>query len=154
MAPPKIPSPEICEIIRNKKSRYCRYADTGMLESHFHEIALADATFEFRGDNSDQPIEHAGVKFSWPSRDGFVGFFGAGLRVQDCIHVVGPGELEQVGPDEVKAVFSVMYSAVPKGDASKKPSCVGGGYYHETWKRVGDDWFMASLSMQSTIFGL
>ncbi|KAL9574043.1 hypothetical protein ACKAV7_001819 [Fusarium commune] len=24
----------------------------------------------------------------------------------------------------------------------------GGGHYHETWKRVGDDWFMESLRME------
>lgn len=68
-----------------------------------------------------------------------------GLLTHLQIHSVGPGEIEQVGPDEVKAIFTVIYHAGPKGSTDPKGHGTGGGHYHETWKRQGDDWFLADL---------
>ncbi|KAI3393814.1 hypothetical protein diail_3590 [Diaporthe ilicicola] len=138
-------SPEVAEIIRTKKSQYCRFADTNQFHL-FEKIALPSATFKFVGPD-DVVIAEGGVEYSWENLAGFCAFFTKAFESIQVIHSVGPGELEQTGPDEVKAIFTVIYHAGPKGTDMKHHD-IGGGHYHETWKRQGDDWFMADLYMK------
>ncbi|KAL1865494.1 hypothetical protein Daus18300_007139 [Diaporthe australafricana] len=161
-------SPEVAEIIRRKKTQYCRFADTRQFQL-FEKIALPSATFKFVGPDGSLVIE-GGVEYYWDNLAGFSDFFSkafeniqvvstfcktvsfhGGIEVSlilgKGIHSVGPGELEQTGPDEFKAIFTVIYHAGPKGTDVKNHG-TGGGHYHETWKRQGDDWFLADLYMQ------
>ena len=135
-------SPEAAEIIRRKKTQYCRFADSNQWHL-FDKIALSDATFTFVGPDGAL-INEGGVNYSFSNREDFVTFFQKAFETIQSIHNFGPGELEQTGPDEVKAIWTIIYHAGPKG-ANAKNHGTGGGHYHEIWKRQGDDWFLADL---------
>ncbi|KAJ0121781.1 hypothetical protein J7T55_008948 [Diaporthe amygdali] len=140
-------SSEVAEIIRRKMSQYCRLADTRQLHL-FDKVALPGATFKYVG--ADGSVIHEnGVDYIFDNREAFCTFFHNAFETIQVIHSVGPGELEQIGPDEVKAIFTVIYHAGPKGTDVKNHG-TGGGHYYGTWRREGDDWFMAALYMQRT----
>jgi hypothetical protein len=138
-------SPEAAEIIRRKKLQYCRFADTNQWQL-FDHIILPEATLAFF-DSNGSIINEGGVDYSFSSREEFVTFFSKAFKDLQTIHVIGPGELEQTGPDEVKAVWGVIYHASTKGTDGGTHG-TGGGHYHETWRRKGDDWFMQSMRME------
>ncbi|KUI57239.1 hypothetical protein VP1G_04509 [Cytospora mali] len=140
-------SPEVAEIIRRKKTQYCRFADTNQF--HLDKIALPDATFKFVGPDGTILNQH-GVDHYWTSSKDFVAFFNNFLDKIQSIHSIGPGELAQTGPDEVKAIWTVIYHVGPKGSTDVKGHGTGGGHYHEVWKRQGDDWFLADLTLERT----
>ncbi|POS79867.1 hypothetical protein DHEL01_v201739 [Diaporthe helianthi] len=136
-------SPEVAETIRSKKTQYCRLADANQFHL-FEKIALPTATFKFAGPDG-AVLNENGIVYSWENLETFCAAFAKAFETQQVIHSVGPGEIEQIGPDEVKAIFTVMYHAGPKGSTDPKGHGTGGGHYHETWKRQGDDWFLADL---------
>lgn len=133
------------EIIRRKKLQYCRFADTNQWHE-FDKIMLPEATMKFV-DSSGSLVVEGGVPFNFSSREEWKTFFSKAFETQQTIHVIGEGEMEQVGPDEIKAIWGVMYQAGTKGTTDGIHG-TGGGHYHETWKRKGDDWFMATMWMQ------
>ncbi|KAL2835139.1 hypothetical protein BDW59DRAFT_155962 [Aspergillus cavernicola] len=135
---------EIAESLRLKKSQYCRYADTHDWKS-FASLLLPSLTATFTGLDGEI-ITEGGVTYYFSTRAEFVSFFSNALETQQTIHVVGPGELERISEDEVSAVWSVIYHAASPGVAGGW-SGTGGGQYHEVWKRVEGDWFMASLKL-------
>ncbi|KAG2413565.1 hypothetical protein HFD88_002754 [Aspergillus terreus] len=123
-------SSDTAEIIRRKKSQYCRFADSNQWE-RFKDISLPDATFVFV-DPTDTVINTNGVDYQFASRETFLAFFSQAFRNLQTIHMVDPGDLEQTNADEVKAVWSVIYHAGPKGLAQGAHE-VGGGHYYEVW---------------------
>ncbi|KAK1144061.1 hypothetical protein N8T08_005723 [Aspergillus melleus] len=144
---PPFLSPEIAEQIRLKKSQYCRLADTNNWEK-MDTLLAADARFEFYDTEGSLVCEN-GVDFKFNSRAEFVAYFSEAFKVLQTIHVVGPGELEQVGPNEVKAVWTVIYHAGPRGmDGGMHGT--GGGHYYETWTREqgGQEWLMKDMRME------
>lgn len=143
----KAPPPDVAERIRYKKSQYTRFADSKQWH-RFDTIFVPDATFCFVDhDGNVVSTPDGAISYSWQSLESWAAFFDKALTNQQVIHHIGPGELEQVGPEEVKAVFSVLYHAGPKG-YGKEPHETGGGHYYETWVRKGDDWFCKDLWMQ------
>jgi hypothetical protein len=138
-------SPEAYAIISQKKAKYCRLADTQQWDK-FDSIMLPNATYSFH-DPDGSVIIRDGTTFSWSSRDEWAAFFNNENKEIQAIHNIGPPEMEQVAPDEIKAIWSVIYHAGNK-NAESGVHGTGGGYYHETWKKVGDDWFMATLRME------
>lgn len=61
----------------------------------------------------------------------------------------GPGELEQIKTDEVKATWGMEDQIILNGTGGLV-EMRGGGYYYETWKTHNDDWFLASLRLERT----
>lgn len=146
------PSPDIAERIRYKKSQYTRFADSKQW-TRFDTIFLPDATMTFvDADAKVVSTPDGATPYSWHSRESWVAFFEKAFADLQVIHLVGPGEFEQVGPDDVKAVFTVLYHAGPldkkDGKEKEQPHETGGGHYHETWVRRGEDWFCKDLWMQ------
>ncbi|ROW11134.1 hypothetical protein VMCG_01386 [Cytospora schulzeri] len=139
-------SPGAAEIIRRKKTQYCRFADTNQWHL-FDKIALPEATFKFV-ELGGEIISQGGVDYCWSNREDFCAFFSKAFESIQSIHNFGPGELEQTGPDEVNAIWTVMYHAGPKGSTDVKHHGTGGGHYHEIWRRQGDDWFLADLRFE------
>jgi hypothetical protein len=141
------PPPDVAERIRYKKSQYTRFADSKQWH-RFDTIFVPDATFCFVDQDGKVVSTPDGTtSYSWQSLESWAAFFDNAFTNLQVIHHIGPGELEQVGPDEVKAVFTVLYHAGPKGYGND-PHETGGGHYHETWVRKGDDWFCKDLWMQ------
>lgn len=136
---------EIAEVIRLKKSQYCRFADTHDWAG-FDNIFLPSLQASFNAPDGAVLVEN-GVTFSFDGREAFVGFFAKAFETQQTIHVVGPGELSLVAGDEVRAVWPATYHAASLGSKGGWRG-TGGGYYREVWKKVDGDWFMASLKFE------
>lgn len=138
-------SPEAAAIIQRKKAQYCRFADSNQW-NRFDSIVLPNATFLFH--NPDGSVITKGdIEYSWSSTKDWVAFFENEFKTMQTIHIVGPAEMEQIAPDEIKAIWAVTYHAGTKEHEGGVHG-TGGGHYHETWKKVGDDWFMESLRME------
>ncbi|KAI0880338.1 uncharacterized protein GGS22DRAFT_175385 [Annulohypoxylon maeteangense] len=145
---PKEPiSADIRDVITRKKLQYCRFADTNQWQN-MTKVALPEATFKFYNEDGTF-IGDGGLEYNFPSTAQFIKSF-EGKNVQ-CVHLIGPGELlEQTNPDEVNVIWTVIYHA-----GMKEPNIqhtTGGGYYHETWRRTGKDWFIQDLRFERTYF--
>ncbi|CAJ2506321.1 Uu.00g004510.m01.CDS01 [Anthostomella pinea] len=142
-------SPEVTDIIRAKMNRYCRSVDSKQWDL-FNTVSFPDASFAYRNpDGSFVRAALAGqdssVDYNFKSREEFLNFFKSTFDSLNTIHMVDGGDFEQVGPDEVKVVFVIMYMAGPNGKIPGISDGSGGGHYHQTWKRDGDDWFISTL---------
>ncbi|EKJ71994.1 hypothetical protein FPSE_07848 [Fusarium pseudograminearum CS3096] len=137
-------SSEAYAIIQQKKAKYCRLADTQQWDK-FDSIMLPNATYSFHEPNGSV-ITQDGVTYAWSSRADWTAFFNNANKDLQAIHNIGPAEMEQISPDEIKASWSVIYHVGNK-DPNSGAHGTGGGYYHETWRKVGDDWFMETLRM-------
>lgn len=142
-------SPEVAAIITRKKLWYCRYADTAQWHL-FDQVALPECTFEYG--SGGKTLVNAGTTYAWGSTEEFTAAFTKLFANLQTIHLVGPGEFEQIGPAEVKAVFTVVYFSALKNNAAESTGVqgTGGGHYFETYKRKGGDWLLASLKMDRT----
>ncbi|KAM6534490.1 hypothetical protein FALCPG4_004125 [Fusarium falciforme] len=137
-------APDVVALITHKKAQYCHSADSNQWQV-FEKTFLPDATFVFV-DAGDEVI-NVGREWSFSSRDDFVAYFSNSFKVQQTIHLVGPGEFEQTSPDEIKVTWSVIYHCGPR-DSETEGHGTGGGHYHEIWKKREGDWFMASMRMK------
>ncbi|RYP72662.1 hypothetical protein DL769_004404 [Monosporascus sp. CRB-8-3] len=138
-------SPEAAAIIQRKKLLYARWADHNQFHL-FDQIALPEATFSFW--KADGTLFHeGGVDYSFSSREEFANYVTTIFDKIQAIHLIGPAELEQTSPDEIKAVFGCIYHSGVKGSDTEGHG-TGGGHYHETWVRKGDDWFMKDLRFE------
>ncbi|KAK7423698.1 hypothetical protein QQX98_000888 [Neonectria punicea] len=140
-------SQETKDIITTKKLQYCRFADSNQWDS-FDKILTPDAICEFF--ESEGVIQNqGGVDCRFSSREEVVGFFSKATAGMQTLHVISPGEMEQTGPDEIKVIWGAVFQM-----GSKEPSGgmhgTGGGYFHETWIRKGDDWFLHRMKMMRT----
>lgn len=138
-------SPEIVNIITRKKLWYCRYTDTSQWHL-FDNVAVHECKFEHLLDG--EVYAKDGFTYSWGSREEYISFCSTALTNLQTMHSIGPGEFEQVGEDEVKAVFPVTYFSAQKKTESISHGIQGGGYYFETYKRVGDDWMLTDSKME------
>ncbi|KAL4881801.1 hypothetical protein BJY04DRAFT_217870 [Aspergillus karnatakaensis] len=141
---PTIPPYEVAETIRNHKSQYARAVDTkqwGLFSFLLHPALAASVH------NSDGSVSTSdGVESRFSTRKDYVSFLRRGFENMSSIHVVGVGELEMVGEDEVTAVWAMTYQLGSVGgvDAGVYTE-IGGGHYHEVWKRLEGRWVIASL---------
>ncbi|KAK4232879.1 hypothetical protein C8A03DRAFT_19931 [Achaetomium macrosporum] len=141
------PPPDVAERIRSKKAQYTRLADTKQWKK-FDAIFVPDATFTFvDADGKVISTPDGATSYKWHSLESWAAFFEKALADSQVIHLVGPGEFELVGPDEVKASFTVVYHSGAKGEGAG-PHETGGGHYRETWVRQSGDWFCRDLWMQ------
>ncbi|KAI1088221.1 hypothetical protein F5B19DRAFT_24093 [Rostrohypoxylon terebratum] len=141
-------SHEVKDIITRKKLQYCRFADTHQWQN-MSNIAFPEATFRvFREDGKFMNLE--GRDFNFASTDEFTRFVGGYDKVMTSVHMIGSGELEQTQTDEVKAIWSLVFQLGIKGPDIEHHT--GGGYYHETWRRNGDDWFLRDMKLEMTFY--
>ncbi|KAI1160042.1 hypothetical protein F5B18DRAFT_655027 [Nemania serpens] len=135
---------DITEIIRRKKSQYARYIDTKNW-SKLERLALPDAELNFC--NSDgSPMMIGRMRMAFTSIHAFAEYFSKFFANAQTLHMLGVGELERTGPEEVKAIWGMEDQIILYGYAEIR----GGGYYHETWVKKDDDWFLKSLRLERT----
>lgn len=116
-------SPEVADIIRRKKAQYCRFADTNQWHL-FDRIMLPEATFCFEANGS--PVSIGGDEHIFSSRQEFVSHFSKVFESLQTIHLIDHGDLEQTGPDEVKAVWGLIYYFGLKGSDTEGHEAAGG----------------------------
>ncbi|RGP62926.1 hypothetical protein FSPOR_8909 [Fusarium sporotrichioides] len=100
-------SSEAYAIIQRKKAQYCRFADSQQWEK-FDRIMLPNATYSFHNPDGSF-ITKGDMPFSWSSRDDWIAFFSSENKELQAIHNLGPGEMDQISPHHIKAVWSVIY---------------------------------------------
>ncbi|KAJ0417666.1 hypothetical protein BJY00DRAFT_315613 [Aspergillus carlsbadensis] len=140
---PTLPDPTTAEAIRYRKSQYCRFTDTADWAA-LEQLILPTATFEFY-DATGSVIQTAdGGAWSFSSRQEFMDFNIQRWEGNQTVHVVGPGELEQVAPDEVAATWAAVTHMGPTEGV--EGHMVGGTYYRETWKSVKGVWLLGRMT--------
>lgn len=143
------PSVETTQIIASKKAKYTRLIDTNQW-AQMDTILLPE--FAFRMLDSKGAIMNMGeseVKFS--SRAEWKAYFGAIFETKQATHLVGPPELEEVGPDEILARFALQ-SCVADIGARPKGRTTLAGHYRDVWKRVDGEWWLAEAILELTYF--
>lgn len=140
-------SPEVAQAITRRKARYARYADTKQWDK-FEAIFLPTATSAFV-DRDRNPMMLGNQALVFNTGKAMAAYFEKFNTGQDAIHNIGPGDFEQVAPDEVKAVWVVEYQTISRALGNWQ-KIRGGGYYHETWRLVDGEWYIADLTMERT----
>lgn len=82
-------SPEVAEIIRRKKTQYCRLADLNQFHL-FHKIALPNATFKFHGPDREVLNEN-GIVYSWENLETFCDAFTKAFEDVQVVSVLWTG---------------------------------------------------------------
>ncbi|KAL2836711.1 hypothetical protein BJX68DRAFT_273408 [Aspergillus pseudodeflectus] len=138
---PTLPPYTVSETIRHNKSKYAHAADTkqwALFASVLHPSLTASLH------NTD------GSTNSFSSREEYVEFLDKAFADIASIHVVGAGELEMLhnedknGEDEVAATWAMSYQ-LGSAEGARGYTEIGGGHYHEVWKRLDGQWVIASL---------
>lgn len=135
------------EIITAKKARYGRFVDTKQWDK-FSEIALPEATLRFL-DTDNTPLRVGKIQLVFDSTSAFVKYFSDTFARANTLHMFGPGDLKQVAPDEVEAIWAMEDEIIVPGSLGLF-ELRGGGYYHEVWKKQNGDWFIKSLELRRT----
>ncbi|KAL1885811.1 hypothetical protein Plec18167_001306 [Paecilomyces lecythidis] len=138
---------EISQKIHQKKAQYGRYIDTKQWDE-FDQIALPDAELIFLDTNgSVLTVGKTALTFSTPKQ--FTTFFRRFFANAQTLHMFGPGDLQQTGSDEVKAIWSMEDQIIMKYSGGLA-EVRGGGFYYETWKLKDGEWFLKSLRLERT----
>ncbi|PSR81619.1 hypothetical protein BD289DRAFT_484337 [Coniella lustricola] len=140
------PPPNVAQAIAETKARYCRFADSDMWDA-LDKVVLPDFTFEVL----DNGVAPSGIFPSFTSRETWVAYFRELFTTKQAMHLVGVPELEQVSPDEVRAVFPIQYVIADQGNSPDPESRItGGGHFHEVYRRVEDGWLLAGTKIAHT----
>ncbi|KAH7115663.1 hypothetical protein EDB81DRAFT_669126 [Dactylonectria macrodidyma] len=137
----------VAATISGKKAMYGRYIDTKEWDK-FGQVALPDAQLNFY--DSDGSLLMVGqTALAFDSAEAFTTFFKKFFAKAQTLHMFGPGQLQQTGPDEVKAIWGMEDEIIMRATAGLV-EVRGGGYYYETWKQKDGDWFLKSLDLHRT----
>ncbi|KAJ0113809.1 hypothetical protein J7T55_010053 [Diaporthe amygdali] len=135
------------EIISRKKALYGRFIDTKQWDK-LSSIALPDA--ELRFFEPDGSLTHVGrTPLAFTSSEECASFFHKLLRNAQTLHMFGRGELDQINPDEIRAIWP-MEDQIILRQGWLSVEVRGGGYYYETWRQKENDWFLESLVLRRT----
>ncbi|KAI1849066.1 hypothetical protein JX265_011271 [Neoarthrinium moseri] len=144
-----LPPPDVIAAITRKKARYGRYADTKQWHKYEGDVSLPSTRYRFL-DVSGAPLRVGGFGvLVFDSTRTFTAFFTRFFANLQTLHNIGPGDFEQVRADEVKVVwgFEDQLLVPPLGALAE---IRGGGFYYETWRLTGGDWFLHDLEMKRT----
>ncbi|KAI3391753.1 hypothetical protein diail_6847 [Diaporthe ilicicola] len=138
---------ETTKVISRKKALYGRLIDTKQWDQ-LSLIALNDA--ELRFFEPDGSLTYVGrTPLAFTSSEAVISFFRRTFGNAQTLHMIGRGELDQVKPDEVRAVWP-MEDQIILRQGWLPIEVRGGGYYYETWRQKDHDWFLESLVLRRT----
>lgn len=143
------PSMETTHIIASKKAQYTRLVDTnqwGLLDA----ILLPDFSFKML-DHEGAIMNFGGAEVNFSSREDWKAYFGELLHTKQKTHLVGYPELEQIGPDEIVARFTLQAFVAELGARPKGRTTLA-GHYRDTWKMVDGDWWLAEVVLELSYF--
>jgi hypothetical protein len=141
-------SPEVALAITSQKARYGRYIDTKQWDKWEEEVMHPRATCVFIDMNGK--VVRSGKKVLAFSRAADMrSFFEPFFSDKQSMHMFGPGEFEQIAPDEVRAVFALEDKIIlpPLGSFLQVR---GGGFYTEIWKLTGGKWYLKGFKLERT----
>jgi len=135
-------------VISKKKAQYGRFVDTKQWDKFNKHVALPDAQYRFY-DTNGRLLQAGTQELKFSATEPLTAFFSKFFAPAQTLHMFGPGDFEQIGPDEVKAIFALEDQVIVRGSGGLL-EIRGGGYYHETWQRKDGDWFLKTLDMYRT----
>ncbi|KAF4456845.1 bile acid 7-alpha [Fusarium albosuccineum] len=91
--------PEVGQAITRQKARYARYSDLKQWDKFAQEIALPDARYSFL-DTDGNPLILGKQALVFDSAQSCATFYSNSFAQMDTHHAVGPGDFEQVAPDQ------------------------------------------------------
>lgn len=139
-------SVEVAQAITQIKAKYCRLLDTKKWDLLDQVIVPG---FSFRLVQGGAVVNQNGVDLSFSDRASFIKHFSEYFENRQCHHMVGPAEYEEVGPDEVKAVFAIQFY-VADAELTPKFRMATGAHCHEVYKRESSSWFLAESTIEGT----
>lgn len=144
------PSPEIGQLIADKKARYTRLIDTQDWPQ-LEDLLPQDFTFKSVDQQGNVSKVETGEEINFSNRDQFKAHCINLLHNQQSIHITSFPELDQVGPDEIRAIFTLVTHAADMGPTPAVHGTIA-GHYHDVFKRRGDDWYLAEVVLKQTYF--
>lgn len=127
---------EITQSIASKKALYTRAIDS-VKWSLLDEIVPLDFSFKMLDLNGNvMNLEETQIEFT--TRESWKAHFRELLKEKQTTHLVGPPEVEQISPNEVKTIFGAQFLISDRGSCPKQ-RLTAAGHYHDTWKKVGDE---------------
>lgn len=133
------------ESVASKKALYTRAIDTAQW-SLLDTILPLD--FSFRMLDLDGHIMTLdGVEINFSTKEAWLAHFRELLKAKQSTHLVGPPETKQISPDEIKAIFAVQFFVSDK-EPCPKERLAAAGHYHDTWKKIGDQWLLAEVALE------
>lgn len=136
---------ETTQVITSKKAQYTRLIDTHQLPL-LNAILLPGFSFKML-DHEGAILNLGGNAVIYHTLAEFQAHFSELLKTKQSIHLVGPPELEQVGSDEIKAVFAMHALSADVG-VQPKGRMTMAGHYHDVWKRVDGKWWLAEVALR------
>lgn len=143
---PDVPYEVYLEISR-KKAHYGRFLDTKQWDQ-FQHIARPDARFHFY-DTNNEIITRNGKPYDFTSLAAFVDWFSIFFGKAQTLHMFGPPDMSMQSANEISVIWS-MEDQIYFQAESKLAEIRGGGYYHETWVRENDSWWLKDLALRRT----
>ena len=126
------------EAIRSLKARYFRFVDTKDWKG-LRSVFTDDAKIEIP-ENFDRPF----------APDPFVEMVEAALANAISVHHGHMPEIEILSETEAQGIWAMNdHLTFPPGDAGLTGAAeiVGSGHYHESYRREGNDWRIATLRL-------
>jgi hypothetical protein len=123
------------EAIKQLKARYFRLMDT----KEWHQLAAVfadDATIDMRGEGTED-IQ---------SLDEFVPHLRANIEPVTTVHHGHMPEIEITSPSTASGIWA-MEDMLWWPDGSPIRHLHGYGHYYETYRKVGDEWKIASMRL-------
>lgn len=142
---PQSIDPRLADELRARNARMSRFIDEHQYDK-LTDIVLPEFTNKLLDAGGKQFLVN-GQSMDNESRDAWI----AGLRERvgdkQSMHVFGPGEFEQVSPDEVKVIWASMWfmEAVAPG---LNMHTAGGGHHYATWVKRGEEWWLKELTVK------
>lgn len=133
------------ECLASTKALYTRAIDTAQW-SLLDTILPLDFSFRML-DLDGHIMSLTGVQINFSTKEAWLTHFRELLKAKQSTHLVGPPEIEQVSPDEIKAIFAVQFFVSDRG-SSPKERLTAAGHYHDTWKKIGDRWLLAEVALE------
>lgn len=139
------PSLECTQVIASKKALYIRAIDTAKW-SLLDTVVPPDFSFKML-DLEGTILSLEGVEVNFSTRSEWQAHFSEVLKAKQSTHLVGPPEIEQISPNEIKTVFGAQFLISDKGPCPKE-RLTAAGHYYDTWKKVGDDWLLTEIALE------
>lgn len=131
--------------IAAKKALYTRAVDTAQW-SLLETIVPSNFSFKILGSDGNI-VDLDGFQVNFSTREAFLEHFQKLLRTKQSTHLVGPPEIEQASPNEIKTIFGVQFLVADKGSCPKE-RLTAAGHYHDTWKKLGDEWLLTDVALE------
>ncbi len=133
------------EAIKQLKARYFRFMDGKDWEG-YRGLFTDDVVFDLRGGMAPSTLADEYDEPPLVGPDAAVAFIRNGLQHAESAHQGFMPEIELTGPDSARGIWG-MTDVIRAPEGAPFRSIHGYGHYHETYRKEGGEWRIASLRL-------